>query len=444
MNYIAIKYIAMKYITMKSPKMHRLIQFGLVLIFLTACSGLPTPEPSPSPEVIPTATATRVPTPENTPTPEGPLTIELWLPAEFDPNSGSPAGNILQARLDEFTQRRPNTQIEVRLKALEGPGGLLDSLIAASAAAPLAMPDLVALPRPALEAAALKGLLRPFNELIEPIEDSDWYGYARQMARLQESTFGIPFAGDALMLVYHTTNIPVPPRTLSDTLASPGAFLFPAADPQALFTLAQYQASGGAVLDEQERPTLEAMPLTEVLTYYHTAATSGLIPLEATQYQTDDEIWEVFNAGNADMIATWASDYYDNMLGNTAGSPLPTASGRYSTLATGWVWALATPEPQHQQISVELAEFMSEGDFLARWTTALGYLPTRPSALANWSTATQRMLAGEIVTDARLIPSSDVLNSISPLLQKATLDVLKLQTDPETAATDAVAGINKP
>lgn len=429
---------------MKTITIGGITRLGLSLIFLTACSGLQVPEPTPSPEIIPTATATRVPTPANTPTPEGPLTIELWLPAEFDPNSGSPAGNILQARLDEFTKRRPNTQIEVRLKALEGSGGLLDSLTAASAAAPLAMPDLVALPRPTLEAAALKGLLRPFDELIEPIEDSDWYEYARQMARLQDSTFGIPFAGDALMLVYYTTNVPVPPRTLSDTLASPGAFLFPAADPQALFTLTQYQASGGAVLDEQERPTLEAMPLTEVLTYYHTAAVSGLIPIEATQYQTADEIWEVFNAGNADMIATWASDYYDNMLGNTAGSPLPTTDGRYSTLATGWVWALATPEPQRQQLSVELAEFLSEGDFLARWTTALGYLPTRPSALANWSTATQRMLAGDIVTGAQLIPSSDVLNSISPLLYKATLDVLKLQTDPETASTDAVTGINKP
>lgn len=417
---------------------------GLLMVFLSACSAMPVPEPSPSPEILPSATATRAPTPAHTPTPEGPLSLVLWLPPEFDPNSGSPAGNILKGRLDEFTQRRPNTKVEVRLKALDGPGGLLDSLTAASAAAPLAMPDLIALPRPVLEAAALKGLLRPFDELIEPIEDSDWYEYARQLARLQNSTFGIPFAGDALMLVYRTTEIPVPPRTLSDTLASPGPFLFPAADPQALFTLAQYQASGGTVLDEQERPTLDTLPLTEVLTYYHTAATSGVIPLEAIQYTSDGEIWDAFNAGNADMIATWASQYYDNMLGNTSGSPLPTINGQYSTLATGWVWALATPEPQHQQISVELAEFLSEGDFLARWTTALGYLPTRPSALANWSTAAQRMLAGDIVSGAQLIPSSDVLNSISPLLYKATLDVLKLQTDPDMAAAEAVAGISQP
>lgn len=416
----------------------------LLCICLTACSGLSASVPTPSPGITPTATATTAPTPASTSTPEGPLTIELWLPPEFDPNSGTPAGNILKARLDEFTERRPDTRVEVRLKALDGPGGLLDSLTAASAAAPFAMPDLVALPRPTLEAAALKGLLRPFDELTEPLEDSDWYEFARQMARLQNSTFGIPFAGDALMLVYRTTTIPEPPRTLSDTLASTGPLAFPAADPQALFTLTQYQASGGAVLDEQGRPGLEIAPLTEVLTYYHRAATSGLITLETTQYQSDEEVWEAFNADNADMIVTWASHHFDNILGNSAGAPLPTANGQNFTLATGWVWALASPAPDHQQASVELAEFLSQGDFLARWTTALGYLPPRPSALADWSTATQRALAGEIVSSARLIPTSDVLNSLSPLLQKATLDVLKLQVEPEVAAREAVAGIGEP
>jgi multiple sugar transport system substrate-binding protein len=424
-------------------KLYRWLGFVLAII-LTACSGLAVSEPTPSPEVAATATATRLPTPVNTSTPEGPLTIEIWLPAEFDPNSGTPAGNILKARLDEFTQRRPDTQVEVRLKALDSPGGMLDSLTAASAAAPFAMPDLVALPRPLLEAAALKGLLRPFDELINPIEDSDWYNYARQMARLQNSTFGLPFAGDALMMVYRTTTILEPPRTLSDTLSSPGPLVFLAADPQALFTLTQYQASGGAVLDEQGRPWLEAAPLTEVLTYYQSAAASGLIPTNVTQYQSNDEVWEAFNAGNADLIVSWASQHLNNILANSAGTPLPTADGQNFTLATGWVWALASPVPEHQQGSVELAEFLSEGDFLARWTTALGYLPPRPSALANWNTATQRRLAAEIVTSAQLIPASDVLNSLSPLLQKATLDVLELQVDPATAAREAIAGVSEP
>ena len=49
------------------------------------------------------------------------------------------------------------SRVEVRLKEAAGTGGLLKSLSAASAAAPLAMPAVVALSRPDLEAAALKG-----------------------------------------------------------------------------------------------------------------------------------------------------------------------------------------------------------------------------------------------------------------------------------------------
>ena len=81
----------------------------------------------------------------------------------------------------------------MRIKAPDGPGGLLDSLTTASAAAPLALPDLVALPRPIMETAALKGLVHPYQNLTSPIDEPDWYPYARQLARLQDSIFGIAF-----------------------------------------------------------------------------------------------------------------------------------------------------------------------------------------------------------------------------------------------------------
>ena len=66
----------------------------------------------------------------------------------------SPASSLLKARLDQFASENPDVRLEVRAKALEGAGGLLDSLVAANVAAPLALPDLVLLPRPVLESAA--------------------------------------------------------------------------------------------------------------------------------------------------------------------------------------------------------------------------------------------------------------------------------------------------
>lgn len=416
---------------------------SFLLILLISCSKSPTIEPNPTQEDTSTPTSPPRSTPDATAKPPPLLTIRLWLPPEFDPSSGTPAGDILKARLKEFTDRRPNTRIEVRIKAQSGAGGMLDSLTAASAAAPLALPDLVALPRPDLEAAALKGLLRPLDALIDPIENSDWYPFAQQMARLQNSTYGIPFAGDAQMMVYRAT-IPVPPKTLSDTLSSPGPLTFAAADPQALFTLAQYLASGGAILDEQSRPRLESAPLTEVLSFYQRAAALDLIPLWVTQIETDNQVWEAFSAGRAELAITWVSHHTGNLGTDSAGAPLPTNTGQPFSLATGWVWALASPNPDHQLISAELGEFLSEADFLGRWTSALGYLPTRSSAMTNWHTPAQRQLAGEIASTAQLIPTNDVLISLSPLLQEATLDVLKRQSDAVTAAQEAVNRLTPP
>ena len=74
--------------------------------------------------------------------------IKPLLPPQFDPASEAGENRVLQLRLEEFVSRRPDIQIETRIKSAEGPGGLLDWLATASAAAPIALPDLVALPRP--------------------------------------------------------------------------------------------------------------------------------------------------------------------------------------------------------------------------------------------------------------------------------------------------------
>lgn len=416
----------------------------IVILSLAGCEGLTLPEPSPTVESSPAVTPTVQPPPNDTPTPSGPVTLTLWLPPEFDPESGTPAGEILKARLNEFSARRPNARVEVRIKALDGPGGLLDSLSTASAAAPLALPDLVALPRPTLEVAALKGLLHPFDELTDSIDNSDWYDYARQLARVQNSTFGLPFAGDAMIMVYRTTLISEPPHTLTTTLTTRGPLAFPAADPQALFPLALYQAYGGKIQDDQGRPFLETDSLAEVLTFFQEAEKTGLTPFWLTQYQTDDQSWEAFTENRADMAITWASRYLKEMTADTNAAPLPTPDGVPSTLATGWVWALASSNPEHLLLSAQLAEFLSESNFLAQWNTASGYLPPRPSALAAWQDTTSQALAGQVMSSARLYPSADILTSLAPPINQALTAILKQQTDPLSAAQDAVSSLAKP
>jgi len=417
---------------------------SLLLVLLTACSSLPLPEATPTETVPPTPTVTFVPTQEPTGTPAGPKVLRIWLPPQFDPDSPGTAGQILKARLTEFTSRRPNVRIDTRVKALDGLGGLIDSLTTASSAAPLSMPDLVALPRPLMETAALKGLLRSFDEVDAPIDQSDWYDYARELAHLQDSTYGLPFAGDALVLVYRATNVSDVPASLNDLLQVSGPLAFPAADPQAQLTLALYQAAGGLVLDEDSRPILQNPELANVLTFYHEAALSELAPVWITQFQTDEQAWDAFVEGQAEMVVTWASRYLEELQADYAAVPLPTLDGSRYTLSTGWVWALATVNPEQRDLSVELAEFLSDGRFLASWTAAIDYLPPSSSAMTSWRTAPLRSLAGQVAQSAHLYPSADVLTIIAPLLQEATVEVLKQQTDPLAAAQAAVEGVSGP
>lgn len=432
----------------KKIKMPRIFS----LIAIVALLGCTTP-----PQVVLTPTSEPTPTPtislpilteEPDSSQNDPVTLKIWIPPQFDPNNGSPEGNLLLARLEEFSTRRSNVRIETRVKDVEGAGGMIDTLITAGAAAPLALPDLIALPNHSLENAAIKGLLHPFDDLTNTMDDPDWFGFARQLSHVQNSTFGIPFAGDALIMVYRPSILGNPPLDWASSLdvspESSASLSFPAGDPDCLVTLLLYQSGGGAILDEENRPTLESIQLTEVLTYYHQAQQSSLMPYWLTQYETDDQSWSAYEENQTEMVITWSNRYLKNPPADSAGAPIPTADGTPFSLATGWAWALASPDPDRQVISAQLAEFLTTSAFLADWTTAGGYLPPRPSALSFWENAAMQTFLNQVAPSAQLIPSLDVLTTLSPILQRATVDVLKEQANPATAAEIAIGALNSP
>lgn len=422
------------------------VLFALSLLLSAACSVLdPAFEPT---QAAPTFTAP-APTPTRTRQPEtgipaGPVTLRVWLPVEFDPASGTPAGSLLQARLQEFLADRPQVRLDVRVKSLQDPGGLLEALSTASAAAPLALPDLVALPRPVMEAAALKGLLRPVNGLSTAMDSPEWYEFARQLALIQNTTFGLPFAGDALLMLYQSDQVDQPPKVLLESLHMPGPLAFAAADPQALYTLNLYLAAGGRILDEQGRPALDPDTLKTVLDLLLEAEKADFFPLWLTQVETDQQAWEIFQSRRSPLVVTWASRYLGSAAQSLAAAPLPTLDGTPFSLATGWVWSISSPSPDKQALAAELAEFLTEAEFLSGWTAAAGYLPPRADSLAGWATGPKRSLANEVILSMHLIPSADILTSLAPPLHQATIQILKQQGEPLAVAQEAAGRVNNP
>ena len=437
----------------------------LLLLSLAGCSILPSLQVdqaqvgTPTPQwVLTTGVSTTVAAPAaTTPSTPGEITdvpqsdgvamVRIWVPPEFDPAGNSPASQLLKARLEQFTVENPNSRLEVRVKALDGEGGMLDSLVAANAAAPLTLPDLVLLPRPLLESAALKGLIYPYDGLTSLMDDPSWFEYAQQMAHLKSGIYGIPFAGEAMVLANRPSLLGTKSYNLEDFLELGEVLLFPAADPQALYTLSQYLAKGGSLQDAEGRPWLDEAILTNILEFYQRASLAGVMPFWLTQYSNDEQVWEAFMGGEFPMAVTWASIYLKNMQNGTtdlAMAPMPILDDAPFTLASGWSWALAGQDPDKRLLSVQLAEFLVEPEFLADWTSAAGYLPPRVDALQNWQNADLRQVVEQISYSAQLMPSTDVISTLGPALEQAVVDVLKAQNDPQTAAQEVADQVNQP
>lgn len=373
------------------------------------------------------------PAPSTTPV----QSLTLWAPPEFDPDGGTPAGDLLRARLDAFSKENGGVRVQVRIKAASGPGGLLESLNNASAVAPMALPSVIALPRADLETAALKGLVVPLDSLSTAINQPDWYDYARELAMVQGATFALPFAGDALLIAYRPTSLPAAPTTWQTIEAMGQPLAFPAGDVQALFLLTLYQSIGGSVEDAQRRPTLQPDLLSQALQVLADGEQRAVFPYWLSQYETSGQVWQAYREQRVNALVTWASNYLASLPPDTTAVPLPALDEAPLTLATGWGWSVADPVPERRALSVKLAEFLADAEFLAAWTEAAGYLPTHPSSLAAWTNGSLKSLLGPVADSAKARPSGDQLASLGPVLQEATLKVLKHESDPTQAAKAA-------
>ena len=86
---------------------------------------------------------------------------------------------------------------------------------------------------------------------------------------------------------------------------------------------------------------------------------------------------------------------------------------------------------------MRLAEFLTQDEFLKKWTVVAGYLPVRPSSLMGWTDANLRSTLSQVVLSAEMRPTNDVLTSLGPIFADATLQVVKRQSDAKQAAQSA-------
>ena len=414
------------------------------LIFLAGCSSLQSFDSSwinnilYTPTPIPTKIATFTPPPLQTteastgqPESNGSQAkiLRIWLPPQFNPNTNNAASALLKQRLTSFEVQHPGLEIDVRIKAEEGDADLLNSLAITSVAAPSALPDLVALPRPALEAAVEKKLVRPLDDFSTELQNSNWYPYARELAKVDGTPYGIPFAGDALVIIYRPDLVWI--KTWDDILLSEGHLMFAGADSEAQVGLSMYMSAGGPLLDSQGHPTLDQEILTQVLEIFAKGRAAALFPDAVANISTDSQVLQEYRARRANMAIAHFSEYRAAQDGLV--QPLMGLKDAHFTSSTGWVWSLAGQNPDTQELSAQLADFLTADDFLAQWIKETGYLPTRGSPTNKTSDSP----IPAIIEAAQPSPSGDTLQVLGPAMQEALIRVLNGE-QPEAVARSIV------
>lgn len=364
------------------------------------------------------------------------MVLTIWLPPAFSPGSETSAGSLLADRLVEYQDRHPEIKLEIRTKTDSGTAGLYETLRVTSAAAPAALPDLVLLNPSDLAAAAAEELIVVFPAEVPPPEETDWYPFALGPTRMDGTTYGIPSASQAEVLVYVPARYARPPGDWSAILGGPAPFLFPAADPSAGFSLAQYLTLEGVLTQDNGSPGIDPAVLEEVLTFYGSAYNAGVLPLTSRQYQSAAQTWKAYTEGRAASAVAPLEAWMANP-GESSVVPLPTREAGGTCLASTWSWAVVTEKDQAQEAVVELVEWLSDPFFLGPWTHALGMLPPNRLALEAWPQGPETILAGQLVRVGQPAPPDRIIEAVAPPVQAAVDAVLSGAMSPQEAALKA-------
>lgn len=424
-------------------RIFRTVCYGL-LILLTGCSSLQsidsnwinnilyTPTPIPTKIITPTphpAQTSEVSPGQPNSTGAAPRILRVWLPPQFNPETNNPASALLKQRLNSFAVQHPGLEIDVRIKSEDGDADLLNSLAITSMAAPNVLPDLIALPRPMLEAAVQKKLVQPLGDFSTQLQNSNWFPYAQELAKINGTPYGVPFVGDAWVIVYRPELVWI--KTWDDILLSEGHLIFPGADLQAQVGLSLYMSAGGQLLNSQGKPAFDQDILTQVLEIFAKGRAAKLFPEASVNISSDSQSLQEYRARHANMAIMHYSQYQPSQDGLV--QPLMGLKQDHYTFSTGWVWALAGQNSDNQQLSTQLITFLTADDFLTEWTKQTTYLPTRRSNADQGSDSP----IPAIIEAAQPSPSTDTLSVLGPAMEEAITRVLKGE-QPDAVARDVI------
>jgi hypothetical protein len=395
--------------------------------------SLSTPIPE---ETLNSATLAPTDTPEES---SSQLDLTLWVAPAFSPMAENPAAELFAQRLAAFEENQEGVNITVRVKPVTGEGSLIDTLEAAIAAAPTALPDLISLNPAALYSAALKGWVIELDSISEDLVDPNWFEHAASASQIDGQLFGIPISSQADILILHNESYLQPPQVWDDLLNANTRFLFPAGDQESGLTLSYYLRLGGELYNAEGSPALDGALVASVLEFYATAQASNVLPPRTAEMVSTSETWQDWldgQVGSAIVPLTLALENF-NPDSMTA-SLIPAQSEPGFSLSRTWTWSMVTTDPVRQSVLLELIDWLTQPEFLGPWSEALNLIPPDPGSLDLWSSGSQKDLVNQIALAAESYPGPEELATFGPALYSAVQAVIASDLPPATAVEEAL------
>lgn len=429
----------------------------VVVLSLVAGCASPTPTPPPAPRTQP---PTQAPAPTSAPTaiPSSSgdeLTLTWWTPEFLSPQASQPAGQVLTKQLDAFSKAQDGkVKVETVRKARYGKGGLLDALRTAQPVAPGTLPDIVALDAAEVSKAVDAGLLQPLNPVLDTSVTEKLYPFASEAGLFNQGLYGVQYLADVDHVAYLTSQVAEAPATWDELIERKTAYLFPLAAPQAGSSqgtsgrpaeslshaiLGQY-LSAGATLGADRRLVLEPQPLLKLLTFYADASKNGVLPPAALDLPDGEAVWGIFSQGQAPLALVNARNYVKKGdLQAEYAAPLG-ANGAAPSVASGWVLAIVTQDPERQRAAAELIAWLLKPENAGEWAASAGWLPTSSDALKSLGTGPYWSYLDGQMAQARALPTGQDYATTAARIQTAIQSVVRDQTDPKAAADAAING----
>jgi len=421
-------------------------------------TGTPAPSPKPSStqpvQPSPMRTVSPVPTRETsspvaTITAGQSVTLTIWLPPEMVPDlAPTPeVGAFIASAHAGFQAAQRGTRLLVAPKALYGPGGMLDLLLATQPVAPWRLPDIALVDASELPALIERGLATPLNDLIPSTVWDDLFPFALEAVSADGGLYGVPFQVDIPLLVYHEQALAEPPQRWEQLLAGTAKIVFPAAQGEdgaaADLFMVQYLARGGKVTTSPL--ALDTVIVARVLRDYRTAFERGILVPEARESQTWENSWAFYLAGNAEMTLAGSWQYLRDraLLTDSRCSAVPTVSTGRFTLARSLVWVILAQDPAQRRLAAEYVTMMMDVERLGEWSAVSDHLPARRSSYPMAFEPGLGALLEEQLVRASPYPLSPMYLKARSEIARAIEDVLDGITTPERAASSLVMTISR-